>query len=74
MPDALLEKAVECVERQQLFTATLEQWRSMLLQAEVAATGAAHQVRQTRGAADDHQLRVTSGQHANQYSIACTPL
>lgn len=62
MPDALLEKAVECVERQQLFTETLEQWRSMLSQAEVAAIGAAHQARETCGAADNHQLRVDSGQ------------
>ena len=70
MPDALLEKAAACVERSQLFTATLEKWRSMLLQAEVAATSAAHQVRETRGAADDHQLRVQSGQPC-QSVFAC---
>ena len=62
MPDALLEKAVACVERQQLFTTILEQWRSILSRAEVAATAAAHQVRETCGAADDHQLKVQSGQ------------
>ena len=58
----MLETAVECVERQQLFTATLEQWHSMLSQAEVAAIGAAHQVRETCRAAADHHIRVDSGQ------------
>ena len=62
MPDALLDNIVDCVERQQLFTTTLEEWRNMLLQAEEAATHSARQVHQTKEAVDDLELRVHTGQ------------
>ncbi|KAL3161909.1 hypothetical protein ABBQ38_008994 [Trebouxia sp. C0009 RCD-2024] len=58
MPDALLDKIVNCVERQQLFTTTLEEWHSMLLQAAEAATHSAQQVRQTKEAVDDLEHNV----------------
>lgn len=75
MPDALLERVAECVGRQQLFTDTREHWHSTLSLAEVAAIGAAHEVHETREAADDLQSMATTGELCQSMpDCLCRPL